>query len=193
SPVASAASCSAVVEPVPQPRASLSPITVPRFWQSGPGTPFTGMTRWASGVGAAVAHPARLQHDASTSVVPRHPLAHRRRATAVSATRGQLVALEVHLVDVAPPPVLAPLQGLDDGVLGRLEVLGGVLVGARVTAADVATRQAQAEMNPSATRLQTLLAALGVRANRLEAVDVCALGHGGRRACSAREAGSIGR
>src|SRR5262249_47521418 len=47
------------------------------------------------------------------------------------------------------------------------------------------------EMDPASAHLQAFLTALGVRMNRLQLQDVGALGHGGRRACSARKARSI--
>src|SRR5712691_656828 len=47
--------------------------------------------------------------------------------------------LEHHLVDVTPAPVLPWLEGLDNRVSGRVEMLGGVLILRRVTAADMST------------------------------------------------------
>ena len=53
-------------------------------------------------------------------------------------------ALNLHLVDVAPAPVFARLERLDDRVVGRPKVLGGVFVRRRVAAADMPARQALA-------------------------------------------------
>src|SRR5262249_35074217 len=68
-----------------------------------------------------------------------------------------------HLVNVAVAPVLARLEGLDDRMPGCVEVLRGVLILARVTAADVSATAAKPQMYPRIARLQTLLAALRTR------------------------------
>ena len=52
--------------------------------------------------------------------------------------------LEHDLVDVTPAPVFTGLEGLDDRVIGRVEMLCGVLVLRGVAAADVSTDQALA-------------------------------------------------
>ena len=41
-------------------------------------------------------------------------------------------------MNVAPAPVLARLEGLDDRVLGRVEMLSGVAMGRGIAAADMA-------------------------------------------------------
>ena len=56
--------------------------------------------------------------------------------------------IQYDLVYVAPPPILTGLEGAHDGVAGAMEMLGGVLTGRLVAAADVAALQAQAKMNP---------------------------------------------
>src|SRR6266516_6292101 len=54
----------------------------------------------------------------------------------------ELGDLETDLVDVAPEPVLARLERLDDRMRDRPRVLRRVLVRRRVAAADVAARHA---------------------------------------------------
>jgi WD40 repeat protein len=92
-----------------------------------------------------------------------------------------LHGIEHDLVDVAPAPVLARLGGLHDGVAGRVEVLGGVLVPGGVATADVAARQAEPEVHPAIPGRQALLAALRVGRHRPDFLDVRTglRGHGG--------------
>jgi hypothetical protein len=56
-----------------------------------------------------------------------------------TAPRVDVVGLQVyfHFVYVAPGPIFAGLEGLHDGVLGLLEMLGGVLVLGGIAAAYV--------------------------------------------------------
>src|SRR4051795_886313 len=69
--------------------------------------------------------------------------------------------LHHHLVDVAPEPVLARLDGLDDGVAGGMEVLRRVLVLRGIAAADLAAGETQPQMDPGVAHLQALFAAPG--------------------------------
>jgi hypothetical protein len=75
----------------------------------------------------------------------------------------ELGEVDLEFVDEAPAPVFAGFEGAHDGVLGAVEVLGGVLVFGGVAAADVAAFHAQAEMHPGVAHFQALLAAFGVR------------------------------
>jgi hypothetical protein len=70
--------------------------------------------------------------------------------------------IEFDFVNEAPAPVFAWLERTHDGVLGAVEMLGGVLVFGGVAAADVAALHAQAQMDPGVAHFQTLFAALGV-------------------------------
>lgn len=74
-----------------------------------------------------------------------------------------LSRLQVDFVHVAPSPILAPLVRLDDRVLSRVKVLGGVLVLGVITAADVAADHAKTKMNPGIAHLQAFLAAFTAR------------------------------
>jgi hypothetical protein len=49
-------------------------------------------------------------------------------------------------VDVAPTPILSGLKRFDDRVADSMKMFRGVPVGRRITAADVATGHAKAEM-----------------------------------------------
>src|SRR6185312_7436474 len=63
-------------------------------------------------------------------------------------------------IHVAPAPVLARLEGLHDGVLRGVGVPGGVLVGRRIAAAHVTTREAEPQVNPATAAAQAFLASL---------------------------------
>jgi hypothetical protein len=65
------------------------------------------------------------------------------------------------LIDVAPAPVFSGLEGLDDGVLRLMEMLGGVLVGRAVATADVSADEAEAKVNPLSADLEAVFAAVG--------------------------------
>src|SRR5688500_13187976 len=62
-------------------------------------------------------------------------------------------ALDHPLVDEAPAPVLARLEGLHDRVARGVEVLGGVRVLGVVAAADVAADQAHSQVDPGVAGL----------------------------------------
>jgi hypothetical protein len=87
---------------------------------------------------------------------------------------------EEDLIDIAPDPVLARFEGLDDGVVGGMKVLGGVLVFRRVAAADVAADKAEAEVDPAVARLEAILATVRARGDIVDLVEMGAgLVHGG--------------
>src|SRR5690348_2731128 len=85
------------------------------------------------------------------------------------------LSLEVHLVHVAPAPVLARLERLDDRVTGRVEVFGGMPVLRVIAAADVAADQTFAQMDPAVAHLQALLAAVATRGHVANFVQVRAI------------------
>src|SRR5437660_1601068 len=68
-------------------------------------------------------------------------------------------SLDEQLVHVARAPVLTPLVAPDDGVPGRVEVLGRVPAGRVVTAPDVPAFLAQPQVDPPAAGREALLAA----------------------------------
>ena len=98
--------------------------------------------------------------------------------------------VQFEFVDVAPTPGLAGLERLHDRVFGAVEVLGGMFVFRGVAATDMAALQAQPQVHPGVTHLQALLAALGVRCDLLDLVQMLAGFHGyplSRRMASVNE------
>jgi hypothetical protein len=61
---------------------------------------------------------------------------------------GQSCEIEFEFIDVAPAPVFTGFQGLDYGMLGRMKVLGCVLVLRRIATTDMSAAHAQAQMHP---------------------------------------------
>jgi hypothetical protein len=64
------------------------------------------------------------------------------------------------LIDVAPAPIFAGFERLDNRVLGVMIMFGGVTVGRVIAAADVAANEADAQMHPAAAYPQAIFAAL---------------------------------
>lgn len=63
---------------------------------------------------------------------------------------------------------------LHDGVLGLMEMLGGVLIRRTIATADVTADEAHAEVDPSGADLQTLFAAFSRRSHFLDLGEVMA-------------------
>jgi hypothetical protein len=59
-------------------------------------------------------------------------------------------------------------------MLCLMEMLGGMLVPQRIAAAYVAARAAKAQVDPGIAHFEALLAALGVRGDIAELVEMCA-------------------
>lgn len=74
--------------------------------------------------------------------------------------RNLLERFKEDLINVAPDPILTWLERLDNRVVRRVKMLGGVLVLGRVTAAHMSTNAAEAQMHPGIAYLQALFAAL---------------------------------
>jgi hypothetical protein len=83
--------------------------------------------------------------------------------------------LEHDLVDVAPAPILARLEGLDNRVIGGVEMLCSMLVFRRIAAADMPTDKALAQVHPGVANLQTIFAAVRARRDVSYLVEVCTL------------------
>jgi hypothetical protein len=81
------------------------------------------------------------------------------------------------LIHIAPTPVFARLERFDDGVLGRVEMFGGVTVGRAIAASDVAAHETEAKVDPLSADLQAIFATLRRRSDILYFFDVFA-GHG---------------
>lgn len=81
------------------------------------------------------------------------------------------------LVHIAPAPVFAGLERLDDGMFRGMKMFGGVLVLRAVAAADVAADQAKSQMDPRIADLQAILAAVRAGLHFANFVHVLAGGH----------------
>ena len=82
------------------------------------------------------------------------------------------IALEDHLVQVAPVPVLAPFERLDQGVPAGVEVRGGMPAGRAVATTDVPAGRATAQVEPPATRGEAFDAAVTTRRRRGDGFQV---------------------
>lgn len=80
--------------------------------------------------------------------------------------------IEKELVDITPAPVLIWLKGLNDRVVGRVEMFGGMLVLRTIAAADMSTDEADTQMYPGVTNFQAVLAAIGARCDLLYLVEM---------------------
>jgi hypothetical protein len=84
----------------------------------------------------------------------------------------RLGKIEPELVGVTPSPVLIRLEGLNDRVIGGVEMSGGMLILRIVTAADMTTDEADTQVDPGITRFQTIFAAIGARCDLTYLVEV---------------------
>src|SRR5690348_1642326 len=75
-------------------------------------------------------------------------------------------------VHVAPAPVFARFERLDDGVVRGVKVLGGVLVLRTVAAADVPAAEAEPQVHPGVAHLKAFLAAFAAGVHFVDLVDV---------------------
>jgi hypothetical protein len=85
--------------------------------------------------------------------------------------------LDKGMINVAPTPILAWLEGLDDGVAGRMVVFGGVLVGRGVAAAHVTTNKTKAQMDPPVAGLQAIFTTLCAGSYRSNLVNMLTIHH----------------
>ena len=74
-----------------------------------------------------------------------------------------VLKLEEELVRVTPSPVLIRLEGLHDRVIGRVEMLGGMLILRIVAAADMTTDETDTQMHPGVSDSQAILASIRAR------------------------------
>jgi len=74
-------------------------------------------------------------------------------ATCATATSGR------YSTSASPPW----LEGLDDGVVGRVEMLYGMLIFRGIAAANMPAFQTDTQVNPAIPRLQTILTPLRAR------------------------------
>jgi hypothetical protein len=73
--------------------------------------------------------------------------------------------LEHYLIDVTPTPVLSWLEGLYNGVIGCVEMPGGMLILRIVTTADMPTFETEAQVYPRIPDSQTILTAIRAGCN----------------------------
>src|SRR5215469_16103417 len=83
--------------------------------------------------------------------------------------------LEHDLVDVAPAPVFARLKGLDNRVVGGVEMLRSVLVFRRIAAAYVPADETLSQVHPCVANPQAILTAVRTGRNISYLVKVCTL------------------
>lgn len=81
--------------------------------------------------------------------------------------------LDVGLIDIAPAPVLTRLEGLYERMVGRVEVLSGMLILRGVAAADVSTSLADAQMHPGIPECQTFFTTIGAGSNLVDQIEMC--------------------
>ena len=79
------------------------------------------------------------------------------------------------MVSVTPSPVLIWLEGLHDRVVGRVEMLGGMLILRLVAAADMPAFKADSQVYPGVTDFQAILAPISARCDLTYLVKMTAL------------------
>jgi hypothetical protein len=111
-----------------------------------------------------------VQDERSMSIlaVPGEPLLCRSKRAVANFSRS-------HLIDVAPHPGFAGLDGTNQRVLGVMEMLGRVLILRRIAAADVATFETKAQMNPGVASLHAILTNVLVGLRHVNLIGVFAL------------------
>ena len=103
-----------------------------------------------------------------------------RRTVEISITQelakraGHIQHFSIH---EAPGPVFTALVGGNHRMLSRMEVLGRVPIRRIIAAADVTTRQTQAQMHPTRPHFETFLATRTGGRNRMQMLQMIA-GHG---------------
>jgi len=104
-----------------------------------------------------------------------------RNATAGLRERyGERSLLEEFVINIAPAPIFAALERLNDRMLGGVIVFGGVLTFGLVTAADMPARQTHSQMDPGITELETLFttACIGLDVTNLVQMSAYEIVHG---------------
>ena len=88
---------------------------------------------------------------------------------------GQVVR---NLVYITPAPIFARLDGTNDGMAGRVIVLRRVPVFGGIATSDMATNEAQPEMDPGVAGLHAILADMASRLDISCLRDMVAVRHG---------------
>ena len=71
-----------------------------------------------------------------------------RHTSDVHEIKNRSSKLEHHLVDVTPTPVFSGLKRLDNWVVSRVKVFGGMLVLGRIAAANMPAFETEAQVYP---------------------------------------------
>jgi hypothetical protein len=87
------------------------------------------------------------------------------------------LGLKDYLVHVTPSPILAWFQRFHERVLAGVKMFGRMLVFRRIAATDVATTQAQAQVDPGVAHLQAFFAPMGVRFYVMDLIEVGTTAH----------------
>ena len=87
----------------------------------------------------------------------------------------ETLPLQHHLVYITPAPVFSRLKRLDNGVVRRVEVPGGMLVLRRIAAADMPAFETEAQVYPRISDSQTILAAIRTGGDVSYLVKMCTL------------------
>jgi len=85
----------------------------------------------------------------------------------VSGITKQLSKLEHELIDITPAPVFSWLEGLNDRMVGRVKMLGSMLILRRIAAADMPAFETEAQVDPRISNFQTILTSIGARCDVL--------------------------
>jgi len=86
-----------------------------------------------------------------------------------------ILPLHYHLVDITPTPVFSRLKRLDNGVVRRMEVLGGMLVLRRIATANMPAFETEAQVYPRISGFQTILTAIRTGCDSSYLVKMCTL------------------
>ena len=85
--------------------------------------------------------------------------------------------VQFELVDVTPAPIFSRFDRSHYRMLGRMEVLGSVLIFRRIATSNVPAAQAQAKVHPPVAHLQTLFTTPGMRFDVLDLIEMSTLAH----------------
>jgi hypothetical protein len=90
---------------------------------------------------------------------------------------------QLDLIDIAPRPLVARLEGSHHGMLRLMEVPCGMTAGRAVTTADVPANETKPKVNPRRTESQALFTPLGPGGSRDEPLQVMTAHNGSREEC----------
>src|SRR5471032_570803 len=87
--------------------------------------------------------------------------------------------IEHHFVNIAPSPAFGRIIAFDDGMLGAVKMLGGMLAAGLVAAADMAAGAADPQVKPFPAQCQAFLAAFAAGRHLLDGIQMAAeiVGH----------------